>query len=60
MKFRDIFLPKIAHSDPNMRIEAIKSEKNIALLKKVVENDSDPRVVSAARQRLEKLSDTVA
>ena len=55
MKFRDLFLPKIARSNPEVRIEAVKSEENIELLKKVTQNDSDPRVVKAAQKRIETL-----
>ncbi len=60
MKFRDIFLPKIARSDPEVRISAVEGEENVELLKKVAENDSDPRVVKAARKRIAVLSEAVA
>lgn len=60
MKFRDLFLPKIARSNPDARIEAIQSEENAELLKKVTENDSDPRVVKAAQKRLQALDEPVA
>jgi hypothetical protein len=59
MKFRDIFLPKIAHSNPDVRIKAIETEENAELLEKVTQNDSDPRVVKAAKKRLEALSEPV-
>lgn len=59
MKFRDLFLPKIAHSNPEVRIKAIETEENAELLKKVTQNDSDPRVVKAAKNRLEALSEPV-
>ena len=60
MKFRDLFLPKIAHSKPEVRIEAIKTEENVELLKKVTQNDSDSRVVKAAQKRIEELGEPVA
>ena len=60
MKFRELFLPKIAHSNPEVRIKAVDSEENAELLKKVKENDSDPRVVKAAQKRLEALGEPVA
>ncbi len=60
MKFRDIFLPKIARSDPEVRISAVEGEENVELLKKVAEKDSDPRVVKAARKRIAALSEAVA
>jgi antitoxin component of RelBE/YafQ-DinJ toxin-antitoxin module len=59
MKFRDIFLPKIAHSNPDVRIKAIETEENAELLEQVTQNDSDPRVVKAAKKRLEALSEPV-
>lgn len=60
MKIRDLFLPKIAHSNPDVRIKAIKDEEDVALLKKVTENDSDPRVVKAAQNRIQALEEAVA
>ena len=60
MKFRDLFLPKIAHSNPEVRMEAVENEENAELLRKVVENDDDPQVVKAARKRLEALSEPVS
>ena len=59
MKFRDFFLPKIAHSNPEVRITAIKDEENIELLKNVIKNDSDQGVIDAARNRLEALGEPV-
>jgi hypothetical protein len=60
MKFRDFFLPKIAHSDPIVRITAVEGEENVELLKKVIDNDSDPRVVKAAQKRIAALGEAVA
>lgn len=60
MKFSDFFLPKIARSDPEVRIKAIQTENNIELLKKVTANDSDPRVVKAAQKRIEALGEPIA
>jgi hypothetical protein len=60
MKFSDFFLPRIARSDPNVRITAVEGEENVELLKKVVENDSDPRVVMAAQKRISALSEAVS
>jgi hypothetical protein len=56
MKFRDLFLPKIARSDPKVRKEAVLEEENSELLARVVENDPDPDVRQVARKRLQKLS----
>ena len=59
MKIRDIFLPKIARSDPEVRKQAVLNEENAELLKKVSEKDDDPEVRKLARQRLEKVTDKV-
>ncbi|MFZ7128417.1 MAG: hypothetical protein ACOWWM_19860 [Desulfobacterales bacterium] len=55
MKISDIFLPKIARSNPKVRKKAVMEEKNVQLLKKVVENDSNPEVRKAAQDRLKVL-----
>jgi len=55
VKFRDLFLPKIAHSDPEKRKEAVREESDQTLLKKVIENDDNPEVRDEARKRLEEL-----
>jgi hypothetical protein len=60
MKFRDLFLPKIAHSNPEVRIGAVETEENAELLKKVIENDDDPQVVKAAQKRLDALGEPVS
>jgi hypothetical protein len=60
MKFRDLFLPKIARSDPEVRKEAVKSEVNIELLKQVIEKDSDPGVIDVARSRIQELNPNYA
>jgi hypothetical protein len=58
MKLQDLFLPKIARSNPKVRIDAIKTENNVELLKKVAEKDSDKRVAIAARKRIKELRET--
>ena len=55
MKFSDLFLPKIARSDPEVRKDAVQNEENVSLLKKVVDNDSDPEVRDLARKRVAEL-----
>lgn len=55
MKFSDLFLPKIARSDPKVRRKAVAAESNPTVLKKVVENDSDHGVRKAAEQRLQEI-----
>ena len=56
MKFRDLFLPKLAHSDPEVREQAVRKEENVELLQKVIENDEDPEVRNLAQKQIEKLA----
>jgi hypothetical protein len=55
MKFRDIFLPKIARSDPEVRKAAIREEINVELLKQLVQKESDPEVIDVAVKRIREL-----
>ena len=55
MKFRDLFLPKIARSDPKARAEAVLEINDAAILKKVIENDESEEVREVARNQLEGL-----
>jgi len=55
MKFGDLFLPKIARSDPEVRKKAVLKEKNVGLLKQVSEKDTDPEVRRLALEQLETL-----
>jgi len=56
MAFRDLFLPKLAHSNPEVRKKAVQNQTDTALLQQVVDNDKDPGVVEAAKARLEELT----
>jgi hypothetical protein len=56
MKFSDLFLPKIARSNPEVRKKAVLEEKNKELLMKVIQNDSDRDVRQTARKRLQRLN----
>jgi hypothetical protein len=56
MAFRDLFLPKIAHSNPEVRKKAVSKESDKALLQRVIDNDKDPDVVETAQKRLEELN----
>ena len=56
MKFRDLFLPKLAHSDPQVRKKAVRNEENVELLKKVIQNDEDSEVRELAQKQIEKLA----
>jgi hypothetical protein len=55
MKFRDIFLPKVARSDPEVRKAAIRQEVNVELLKQLVQKESDPEVIDVAEKRIREL-----
>ena len=55
MKFGDLFLPKIARSDPEVRKKAVLKEKNVGLLKNVSEKDTDPEVRKLAQEQLKVL-----
>jgi hypothetical protein len=56
VKFRDLFIPKIVRSDPNVRKKAVLAEKSPEVLKGVIKNDSDKEVRQTARKRLQKLN----
>jgi hypothetical protein len=56
MKIRDLFLPKLAQSNPNVRKKAVMKENDKGVLIKVIQNDSDRDVRQAARKRLQRLN----
>ena len=56
MGFKDLFLPKIAHSDPKVRKQAVMKEKDQQMLQNVIKNDKDDMVREAAKMRLEELT----
>ncbi|MDY6790093.1 MAG: hypothetical protein SWH54_02375 [Thermodesulfobacteriota bacterium] len=56
MAFKDLFLPKLAHSNPEVRKKAVQNETNPTVLQQVVDNDKDPGVVETAKSRLEELT----
>ena len=55
MKFKDLFLPKIARSDPEVRKAAVREEINVELLKQIVEKDADQEVRDLAKQRIHEI-----
>ena len=55
MKLGDLFLPKIARSDPKVREKAVLKCEDKDLLKRVIDNDADEQVRKVAQQRLEAL-----
>jgi hypothetical protein len=56
MKLRDLFLPKLAQSNPKVRKKAVLKEDDKGVLIKVIQNDSDRDVRQAARKRLQRLN----
>jgi hypothetical protein len=50
-----LFLPKIVHSNPEVRKKAVLKEQNKNLLEKVIKNDSNEEVRQAAQSRLQRL-----
>jgi hypothetical protein len=56
MKFRDFFVPKYVHSDPNVRINFIHKTTDTILLQSIIEKDQDDDVVKEARERLQTLT----
>jgi hypothetical protein len=55
MKFSDLFIPKIARSDPKVREKAVLECTDCDLLQRVLKNDKDEHVRQVVRQRLEAL-----
>lgn len=60
MKFSDIFVPRIANSNPEVRKKAIARETDKSLLQRVIENDEDQDVRKMATERLEELTEVTA
>jgi len=56
MRFRDLFLPKIARSNPEIRKKAVMREDDKGALIKIIQNDADRTVRQAARKRLQRLN----
>ena len=52
MKFRDLFVPRWLHSNPEVRKKAIARIDDPNLLKQIGEKDDDPMVREAASDRL--------
>jgi hypothetical protein len=55
MKFSDLFIPKIARSDPKVREKAVLECKDKELLKRVIQHDKDEHIRQVAQQRLQAL-----
>ena len=56
MKISDLFLPKIARSNPEVRKDAVRKESNLSLLQQVSKKDKDPEVRKLALKRIKQLA----
>ena len=57
MKFRDLFVPRWDHSNPEVRKKAIARIENTELLMQIAERDDDPMVRDTASERLVQIAD---
>jgi hypothetical protein len=57
MKFRDLFVPRWYHSNPEVRKKAIARIENTGLLMQIAEKDDDPMVRDTASARLVQIAD---
>ena len=55
MKFKDLFVPRCLHSDPNVRLNFVKNSNDAKLLRQMSEKDDDENVRKAAAERAEEL-----
>ena len=55
MKFRDLFVAKYLHSDPEVRLKFVMSSNDAKLLRQMSEKDSDEKVRRAAAERADTL-----
>ena len=55
MKFKDLFVPRYVHSDPEVRLNFVKNSNDAKLLQQMSEKDSDAMVREAAAERAEML-----
>lgn len=56
MKFRDLFVPRWQHSNPEVRKKAVSRLCDISLLRQISELDDHQMVRDAAQAQLESLS----
>ncbi len=58
MKFKDLFVPRYLHSDPEVRIKFVNRSDDAKLLKQMAEKDADANVRKAAAVRVDVLEGT--
>jgi exonuclease SbcC len=57
MKFKDLFIPRWQHSNPEVRKQAVAKLNDPILLKQISEKDEDQMVRDAALVQLNQLND---
>ena len=57
MRFRDLFIPRWQHSNPEVRKQAVSRLKDTSLLRQISEKDEHQMVRDAALEQLESLTD---
>ncbi len=55
MKFKDLFVPRYLHSDPEVRIKFVNKSDDAKLLRQMAEKDADANVRKAAAVRADVL-----
>lgn len=55
MKFADFFVPKYAHSNPEVRLKFVAKTDDYKLLEQMAQMDKDERVRHAAAERADIL-----
>ena len=57
MKFKDLFVPRWQHSNPQVRIKTVKKILDPKLLKHIIDTDEDPMVRETALAHLKSLEE---
>lgn len=55
MKFKDLFVPRYLHSDPEVRLNFVRNSKDAKLLQQMAVKDGDEKVRKAAEERADEL-----
>lgn len=55
MKFKDLFVPRYLHSDPEVRMNVVKTTNDTKLLRSMAEKDADENIRKAAAERADML-----
>lgn len=55
MNFKDLFVPRYLHSNPEVRMKFVENSSDARIIKQISEKDSDALVRKAAADRAEVL-----